>query len=106
MDKLVHVKTADFDALIAEKTPVFVEFWAPWCGPCRMVGPYIEALAEEYGDRAVIAKVNVDEEAELAERFNVSTIPTALLFAGGQVVDKSVGARSKQAFADMIDKVL
>lgn len=83
-----------------------VDFWAPWCGPCRMVAPVIEELATEYKGRAVIGKVNTDEEGDLAVKFGIRSIPTILFFKDGKLVDQMVGAASKQAFAQKIDALL
>ena len=106
MDQIVHLTTADFDQTILKDMPVFVDFWATWCGPCRMITPFIEQLAEEFQGKAVVCKVNVDEETDLAERFGIQTIPTVLLFRKGELLDKSVGAKTKQAFEDMLTKAL
>ena len=85
----------DTEVLNAEQ-PMLVDFWATWCGPCRMLAPVIEELAEEYG------KVNVDEQSQLAIRYNVSVIPTVLLFKDGKVVETSVGVKPKSAFEELL----
>lgn len=106
-ETLRHFTTESFDAAIAQSDmPVLVDFWASWCGPCRMIMPFVEQLAEEYDGRAIVGKVNVDEESALAARFGVATIPTILVFKNGELADKSVGARPKQALADLIEKQL
>jgi thioredoxin 1 len=94
--KVKELKSAEFDAVIAQGT-VLVDFWAPWCGPCRMQSPILESLADEVGDSATICKVNVDEEAELAGRFKVSSIPTLLVFKDGKVVKQLVGLQQAAA---------
>lgn len=94
----VTLTTENFADLLAGDRPLLVDFWAPWCGPCRMVGPSIDRLAEAYADRAVVAKLNVDDETTLAQRYRVMTIPTIMVFKGGQPVESVVGARS---FADL-----
>lgn len=106
MDKVIHLTTEAFDEAIGKNIPVFVDFWATWCGPCRMIGPFIEQLSEEFDGKALVCKVNVDEEPALAERFGIQTIPSVMLFKNGQVLEKSVGAKPKQAFADMITRAL
>lgn len=85
---------------------VLVDFWAEWCGPCRMVGPVIEELADQYAGKVVIGKLNVDEHNEVAAKYSVMSIPTLLLFKNGEIVDKVVGFRSKQDFVNMIDAQL
>ncbi len=89
------VKLTDetFAAALGDARPVLVDFWAAWCGPCRMIAPAIEKLAQEMGDRALVAKLNIDENPRTAQRFNVMSIPTLLVFKGGRVVDTIVGAQ-------------
>ena len=86
--------------------PVFVDFWAEWCGPCRMISPVIEELEQEYGDKVSFVKVNVDNAGEIASMYNVFSIPTLALFKNGKVVSQQVGAASKQSYQNMIDKAL
>lgn len=86
--------------------PVFVDFWAEWCGPCRMVGPVVEELAKEYDGKVSFVKVNVDEANELASKYNVFSIPTLMLFNNGQVVAQQVGAASKESYKNMIERAL
>ena len=105
MGKYVELNNGNFDATIAEGVTL-VDFWAPWCGPCRMIAPVIEELAEDFDGKATIAKVNTDEEQDIAIKFGIRSIPTLLVFKNGEVVDQMVGAASKQALADKIDSFL
>lgn len=100
------ITDATFQALIDEGKPVVIDFWAEWCGPCRMVGPIIEELATEYEGRVNIGKVDVDENTEIAAQFGIRNIPTILFFKGGQLVDKQVGAAAKSAFVSKIEAIL
>ena len=86
--------------------PVFVDFWAEWCGPCRMVSPVVEDLAGEYEGKVKFVKVNVDEAGELASKYNVFSIPTLILFNKGEVVSQQVGAASKESYQNMINRAL
>lgn len=103
-----NVKTfsaANWDQdVIGSKTPVLVDFWAPWCGPCRMVAPVVEQLADEYAGKFTIGKLNVDENSSLAGQFSVMSIPTLAIFKDGKMTDKIVGFSSKADLAKMLDK--
>ena len=94
-----EVSSQDFDQVVSTSTvPVVVDFWAPWCGPCRMVGPVLEKLAADYAGKVSVVKVNVDENQELAARFSVMSIPTVILFEGGQIKTQLIGARSQKDY--------
>jgi thioredoxin 1 len=86
--------------------PVFVDFWAEWCGPCRMVGPVVEELASDYDGKVKFVKVNVDEANDLASKYNVFSIPTLILLNKGEIVSQQVGAASKESYKNMIDRAL
>ena len=103
---LEHFNQASFDAAAAGDKPVLVDFFATWCGPCRMIAPAIEQLAAEFEGRAVVGKVDVDEEPGLAQRFGVMSIPTLIVLKGGKVVEQAVGARGKADVAAMIERHL
>ncbi|HEX5457592.1 MAG TPA: thioredoxin [Candidatus Nitrosotalea sp.] len=107
MDKAKPVNSQNWEKeVMASQIPVFVDFWAEWCGPCRMVSPVIEELASEYAGKINFVKVNVDENNELASKYNVFSIPTLALFNKGQVVAQQVGAASKGSYKNMIDSAL
>jgi thioredoxin 1 len=95
MGKTLILTDSNFDEVINSGKPVLVDFWAEWCGPCKMIGPVVEELAGDYDGRAVVAKLNVDENPETTAKFGVRSIPTLLVFKGGQIVDKQVGAVPK-----------
>ena len=91
------------DVLGADK-PILVDFWAEWCGPCRMIAPSVEAVAEEYGEKAGFFKMNVDENMNVPQRYGIRGIPTLLLFKGGQLVEQVVGLADKDSLKKLIDK--
>lgn len=106
-DKVMTITKENFDQeVLKSDKPVLVDFWASWCGPCRMVAPIIDELASEYDGKAKLGKVNVDEQGELAAKFRIMSIPSIILFKNGQIAEKVVGARSKADFAQLIDKNL
>ncbi len=102
----LSITDSNFDELLAEGKPMVVDFWATWCGPCKKIGPYIEELAENYGDRAIIGKVDVDENDELAIRYGVRNIPTVLFLRNGEIVDKQIGAAPKAVFEAKLQSIL
>ncbi|ADR32888.1 thioredoxin [Sulfuricurvum kujiense DSM 16994] len=105
MGKYVELTVSNFDEITKEGVSL-VDFWAPWCGPCRMIAPVIEELAAEYEGKANICKVNTDEEQDIAVKYGIRSIPTILFFKNGEVVEQMVGAASKQAFADKLNALL
>ena len=92
--------------VIDSDKPVLLDFWATWCAPCRMLGPSIDQLSEQYANKAVIGKVNIDEQRELAEKFGVMSIPSVFVMKNGKVVDSSVGVRPKKYYEDVLDKAM
>ena len=105
MGKYVELTSDNFDATVKEGVTM-VDFWAPWCGPCRMIAPIIDELAEEFDGKATIAKVNTDEQQDIAVKFGIRSIPTILFFKDGEVVDQMVGAASKDVFAEKLNALL
>ena len=101
----VTVQASNFDEVVMKSDkPVLLDFWAVWCGPCRMVAPTVDKLSSEYAGRAVIGKVNVDEQTELAEKFRVMGIPTLCILKNGQVVERLIGARPYSELAAALEK--
>lgn len=101
------VTTAEFEKEVLQSdVPVLVDFWAPWCPPCRAIGPTLDAIAEEYQGKAKIVKIDVDDEPEVASRYGVSSIPALLLFKGGQQVGQMIGAQPKTNIVNMISEAL
>ncbi len=106
-DKIVHVTDGSFEADVQQAdVPTLVDFWAPWCGPCKMIAPLLDQAADEYEGRVKICKINVDENPEAAAKFNVRGIPTILAFKGGSIEATKVGALSKSQLNDFIDALL
>lgn len=105
--EVIEVKDATFeDQVINANEPVLVDFWAEWCGPCRMMAPVIEQMAQDYSGKMKVAKLNVDENPESASNYGVMSIPTLILFKNGQAVERFVGFRPKQELARLVDAKL
>jgi thioredoxin 1 len=105
---MIHAATTEtWDSeVLRSELPVFVDFWAEWCGPCRMVGPAVEQLSHTLEGRVKVAKVNVDDNPEIAARYGVRSIPSLLLFKGGEEIGRAVGAAPKEAYARFIEQTL
>lgn len=105
MDKYIELKKDNFDE-ITESGVALVDFWAPWCGPCKMLAPVIDELADEFDGKAAICKVNTDEEEELGARFGIRSIPTILFMVNGEVKDQLIGAQTKSALSEKLNQYL
>lgn len=107
MSKPTDVSDASFEAeVLKSNEPVLVDFWAPWCGPCKSIAPIVEDLAKDYAGKLKVVKINVDDNKEAAHKYNVRGIPNLILFKGGAVVDQMVGARSKQELVELVNKAI
>jgi len=100
------ITDSNFDELLQSNKPLVVDFWAEWCGPCKMIGPIIEELALEFEGKVTIGKMDVDDNNEVTTRFGIRNIPTLLFFKNGQLVDKQVGAAQKSALAQKVEALL
>lgn len=106
-DKVIHATDADFDATVLQSDePVLVDFWAQWCGPCKMIAPALDELAESYSGRAKVVKVDIDQNRAIAMKYHVRSIPMLLLFKDGQVQATQIGAVGKAQLGQMIEKAL
>jgi thioredoxin 1 len=103
MAKAIEITDANFDEIINSDKPVLVDFWAEWCGPCKMIGPIVEELAGDYEGKAVIGKVDVDSNPQASAKFGIRSIPTLLVFKNGEIVDKQVGAVPKSVLAQKLE---
>ena len=103
----LEITDANFDELVLKSSkPVLVDFWAEWCGPCRMLGPIVQELSSDYDEKAIIGKVDVDSNQKYAAQFGVRNIPTVLIFKDGELVNRQVGVSQKNVYSDYIDALL
>ncbi len=102
----LQITDATIEDVLKSDKPIVIDFWAEWCGPCRMVGPIIDELADEYDDKVVIGKVDVDNNDDITSKYGIRNIPTVLFIKNGEIVDKQVGAAQKSVFVDKINKLL
>ena len=103
---VLEITDRNFQEILAEGKPVVMDFWAPWCGPCKMVGPIIDELATEYEGKVIIGKCDVDENGDVAAEYGIRNIPTVLFFKNGELVDKQVGSAPKSAYVAKIEAIL
>lgn len=104
MEKVIHVQPADWQGIEESAKPVFLDFWADWCGPCKMLAPTFERLAEKYGEQVTFAKINVDEMPDLASKFAIRSIPTLVLLQDGNVVERLIGLRAEEELAQVLSR--
>jgi thioredoxin 1 len=106
MNEPININEASFErAVIQSPIPVVVDFWAPWCGPCKMIAPLLNEIAKESGGRFRVAKVNIDDDPALQQRFEIRGVPTLLFFSGGELRDQIVGVGAKQAIVEKLEKL-
>ena len=106
-ENVTHVTDGDFDSQVLQSDlPVLVDYWAEWCGPCKMLTPTIESIAEDYQNKSDIVKINIDEAPGIATRFGIRSIPSILLFKSGKVIEQRVGAVSKEELTSLLDKLI
>ena len=107
MNEPININEASFDKVVLNSNiPVVVDFWAPWCGPCKMIAPVLNEIAQEIGDRFRVAKVNIDDDPALQQRFNIRGVPALLFFSNGELRDQIVGVAAKRAIIDKLEQLV
>ena len=105
-EKAINLTNENYESILNSTEPVVVDFWATWCGPCKMVSPVIEDLASEFEGKTAVCKLNVDEMPDIAAQYKIMSIPTVMIFKNGEIVDKAVGVRTKEEYQNMIKNAL
>lgn len=105
-EKAINLTNENYESILNSEAPVVVDFWATWCGPCKMVSPVIEDLANEFEGKTSVCKLNVDEMPDIASQYKIMSIPTVMIFKNGEVIDKAVGVRTKEEYQNMIKNAL
>lgn len=105
-DKVINLTNDNYESFINKDTPTVVDFWATWCGPCRMVSPVIDDLATEFDGKMTVCKLNVDEVPDVAAQYKIMSIPTVMIVKNGEIIDKAVGVRTKEEYQNMIKSAL
>jgi len=106
-NSIIHVTDSSFEEdVLTSETPVMVDYWAEWCGPCKMIAPILDEIADDYADRLTVAKINIDANPQTPQRYAVRGIPTLMIFTGGEVIGTKVGAASKQPLSAFIDSTI
>jgi thioredoxin 1 len=106
MAKAIEITDSNFAEIISTDKPVLIDFWAEWCGPCKMIGPIVEELAGDYQGKAIIGKIDVDSNPQVSAKYGIRSIPTLLVFKNGEIVDKQIGAVNKSILAKKLDTQL
>ena len=102
----LQITKENYDEVLSSDKPILLDFWAEWCGPCKLIGPIIDEVSEDFSDSAIVGKINVDDSADLSSQYGIRNIPTLLFIKNGEVVDKHVGAASKKEISDKLKSLM